>query len=143
MIRVFCSECVFVTRCDFKARLRHLKPVKATPFSPRFTHFQTGVHALPSNPHSRSTLSLSPFSSWLFCDGLSISPGHAPTERPVLTCLLRHSPAPSSCPAQGFVNGKWNTQWIRPNPTKKQNGLRQVCLFLSSPGWVGTGKLLP
>lgn len=138
MIRVFRSECIFVTRRGFKARPRHLKPARSRASL-------SVVYSLPNwrpcasfEPPQPSARSGSPFGSWSFCDGPSLSPGHAPAERPVLT-----APAPSVCPAPHSANGERNARWVRPDPTEKQSGLEQVCLFLSCPGWAGTGKLLP
>lgn len=101
MIRVFRSECIFVTRRGFKARPRHLKPARSRASL-------SVVYSLPNwrpcasfEPPQPSAQSGSPFGSWSFCDGPSLSPGHAPAERPVLTAS-----APSVCPAPHSANGE-------------------------------------
>lgn len=91
MIRVFRSECIFVTRRGFKARPRHLKPARSrASLSVAYSlpNWRPCASFEPPQPSARSG---SPFGSWSFCDGPSLSPGHAPPRG------LCSQPRPPAC----------------------------------------------
>lgn len=137
MIRVFRSECIFVTRRGFKARPRHLKPARSRLSLRGLLTSELATVRFLRTPTAQRSERISFWQLVILRWSLPESRPR-PTERPVLTAS-----APSVCPAPHSANGERNARWVRPDPTEKQSGLEQVCLFLSCPGWAGTGKLLP
>lgn len=100
MIRVFRSECIFVTRRGFKARPRHLKPARSRLSLRGLLTSELATVRFLRTPTAQRSEQISFWQLVILRWSLPESRPR-PAERPVLT-----APAPSVCLAPRSANGE-------------------------------------